>query len=129
MLVYRCYAKINLTQTEPRPTAGAPLVAVAVGGGIAVVALVATVLRRVAPPDTPALRHLLAAGPPFASRLVVMVQAEVAERIAARPGDMSSLAVTIQAQARVRIVRRVPARAFYPKPKVDSAVLLVEPRA
>jgi 16S rRNA (adenine1518-N6/adenine1519-N6)-dimethyltransferase len=78
---------------------------------------------------SPALRHLLAAGPPFASRLVVMVQAEVAERIAARPGDMSSLAVTIQAQARVRIVRRVPARAFYPKPKVDSAVLFVEPLA
>src|SRR5437870_2326141 len=46
---------LNLTQTEPRPTGGAPLVAVAVGGGIAVVALVATVLRRVAPPGTPGL--------------------------------------------------------------------------
>ena len=46
---------LNLTQTEPRPTAGAPLVAVAVGGGVAVVALVATVLRRVAPPGTPVL--------------------------------------------------------------------------
>ena len=78
---------------------------------------------------SPALRHLLAAGPPYASRLVVMVQAEVAERIAAPPGDMSSLAVAIQAQARVRIVRRVPAAAFFPKPKVDSAVLLLEPLA
>jgi 16S rRNA (adenine1518-N6/adenine1519-N6)-dimethyltransferase len=76
---------------------------------------------------SPALRHLLAAGPPFASRLVVMVQAEVAARIAAHPGDMSSLAVAIQAQAHVRIVRRVPAAAFFPKPKVDSAVLLLEP--
>jgi 16S rRNA (adenine1518-N6/adenine1519-N6)-dimethyltransferase len=76
---------------------------------------------------SPALRHLLAAGPPFALRLVVMVQAEVAERIAAQPGDMSSLAVSIQAQARVRIVRRVPAAAFFPRPKVDSAVLLLEP--
>lgn len=76
---------------------------------------------------SPALRHLLGAGPPFASRLVVMVQAEVAERIAAQPGDMSSLAVAIQAQARVRIVRRVPASAFFPKPKVASAVLLLEP--
>jgi 16S rRNA (adenine1518-N6/adenine1519-N6)-dimethyltransferase len=76
---------------------------------------------------SPALRHLLGAGPPFASRLVVMVQAEVAERIAAQAGDMSSLAVAIQAQARVRIVRRVPASAFFPKPKVDSAVLLLEP--
>src|SRR5712691_3510867 len=78
---------------------------------------------------SPALRHLLAAGPPFASRLVVMVQAEVATRIAAQPRDMSSLAVAIQAQARVRIVRQVPAAAFFPRPKVDSAVLLLEPLA
>jgi 16S rRNA (adenine1518-N6/adenine1519-N6)-dimethyltransferase len=76
---------------------------------------------------SPALRHLLAAGPPFASRLVVMVQSEVADRIAARPGDMSALAVVIQAQATVRIVRRVAAAAFHPRPKVDSAVVLVEP--
>jgi 16S rRNA (adenine1518-N6/adenine1519-N6)-dimethyltransferase len=76
---------------------------------------------------SPALRHLLAVGPPFASRLIVMVQAEVAERIAAPVGHMSGLAVAIQAQARVRIVRRVPATAFYPRPKVDSAVLFVEP--
>ena len=78
---------------------------------------------------SPALRHLLSAGPPFASRLVVMVQAEVAERIAAPPGQMSALAVTIQAQARVKLVRRVPAAAFYPRPEVDSAVLLLEPRS
>ena len=52
---------------------------------------------------SPALRHLLGAGPPFAQRLVVMVQAEVAERISARPGELSSLAVTIQAQAAVRL--------------------------
>jgi 16S rRNA (adenine1518-N6/adenine1519-N6)-dimethyltransferase len=77
---------------------------------------------------SPALRHLLGAGPPFARRLVVMVQAEVAERIAAQPGDMSALAVAIQAQARVEIVRRVPAAAFYPRPKVDSAVVVLEPR-
>jgi 16S rRNA (adenine1518-N6/adenine1519-N6)-dimethyltransferase len=76
---------------------------------------------------SPALRHLLAAGPPFASRLIVMVQAEVADRIVSRPGDMSSLAVAIQAQAHVRLVRRVPASAFFPKPKVDSAVLALEP--
>jgi 16S rRNA (adenine1518-N6/adenine1519-N6)-dimethyltransferase len=78
---------------------------------------------------SPALRHLLAAGPPFATRLVVMLQAEVAERIAAQPGAMSALAVAIQAQAEVRIARRVPAAAFYPLPKVDSAVLFVAPRA
>jgi 16S rRNA (adenine1518-N6/adenine1519-N6)-dimethyltransferase len=76
---------------------------------------------------SPALRHLLNAGPPFAARLVVMVQAEVADRIAAAAGDMSALAVTIQAQAGVRLLRRVAASAFYPRPRVDSAVLLIEP--
>jgi 16S rRNA (adenine1518-N6/adenine1519-N6)-dimethyltransferase len=76
---------------------------------------------------SPALRHLLGVGPPYASRLVVMVQAEVAARITATPGQMSALAVTLQAQARIRLLRRVPAAAFYPRPKVDSAVVLFEP--
>jgi 16S rRNA (adenine1518-N6/adenine1519-N6)-dimethyltransferase len=76
---------------------------------------------------SPVLRHVLASGPPFAERLVFMVQAEVADRIAARPGEMSGLAVAIQAQASVRIVRRVPAAAFFPRPKVDSAILVLEP--
>jgi 16S rRNA (adenine1518-N6/adenine1519-N6)-dimethyltransferase len=73
---------------------------------------------------SPALRHLLAWQ---AKRLVVMVQAEVAERIAAKPGAMSALAVAIQVQANVAVIRRVPAAAFYPKPKVDSAVLVLTP--
>ena len=76
---------------------------------------------------SPALRHLLGAGPPYAERLVVMVQADVAERIAAKPGDMSAIAVVIQVQARVSILRRVKADAFYPRPKVDSAVVVLEP--
>jgi 16S rRNA (adenine1518-N6/adenine1519-N6)-dimethyltransferase len=78
---------------------------------------------------SPALRHLLSSGPPFAERLVVMLQAEVAERIAAQPGDMSALAVAIQSQARVDVVRRVSSEAFYPRPKVDSAVVMLEPLA
>ncbi|HEX8967439.1 MAG TPA: 16S rRNA (adenine(1518)-N(6)/adenine(1519)-N(6))-dimethyltransferase RsmA, partial [Chloroflexota bacterium] len=77
--------------------------------------------------SSPAVRHLLAAGPPFAQRLVVMLQAEVAERIAAAPGHLSALAVAVQAQARPTLVRHVAAKAFYPKPKVDSAVLVLEP--
>jgi len=78
---------------------------------------------------SPALRHLLAAGPPFAVRLVVMVQAEVATRIASAPGEMSSLAVILQTQARIQVIRRVAAEAFYPRPKVDSAVVVLEPFA
>jgi 16S rRNA (adenine1518-N6/adenine1519-N6)-dimethyltransferase len=73
---------------------------------------------------SPALRHLLDARP---QRLVVMTQLEVAERITARPGQMSALAVAIQAQAAVQLIMRVPRTAFFPRPKVDSAVLLLEP--
>jgi 16S rRNA (adenine1518-N6/adenine1519-N6)-dimethyltransferase len=76
---------------------------------------------------SPALRRLLESGPPFAARLVVMVQREVADRITAPLGELSALAVTIQAQAQVRLVRHVPASAFYPRPKVDSAVLALQP--
>jgi 16S rRNA (adenine1518-N6/adenine1519-N6)-dimethyltransferase len=76
---------------------------------------------------SPALRRLLESGPPFASRLVVMVQREVADRITAPPGELSALAVTIQAQAQVRLVRHVPASAFYPRPRVDSAVMALQP--
>jgi 16S rRNA (adenine1518-N6/adenine1519-N6)-dimethyltransferase len=71
------------------------------------------------------LRHLLEADvrPALA---VVMVQKEVAERICAQPGEMSLLAVSVQFYAAPRIVRRVPAGAFYPPPKVDSAVLRLD---
>jgi 16S rRNA (adenine1518-N6/adenine1519-N6)-dimethyltransferase len=76
---------------------------------------------------SPALRHLLGTGPPFPARLVVMLQSEVADRLTAKPGQLSALGVTIQAQAAVRLVRRVPAAAFYPRPNVESTVLLLEP--
>jgi 16S rRNA (adenine1518-N6/adenine1519-N6)-dimethyltransferase len=74
-----------------------------------------------------ALRHLLEAVPP-PSLAVVMVQREVAERICAKPGDLSLLAVSVQFYAIPRIVTRVPAGAFYPAPKVDSAVLRLDVR-
>jgi 16S rRNA (adenine1518-N6/adenine1519-N6)-dimethyltransferase len=73
------------------------------------------------------LRHLFEATPP-PSLAVVMVQKEVAERICATPGDLSLLAVSVQFYALPRIVQRVPAGAFYPAPKVDSAVLRLEVR-
>jgi 16S rRNA (adenine1518-N6/adenine1519-N6)-dimethyltransferase len=58
----------------------------------------------------------------------VMVQREVAERICAKPGDLSLLAVSVQFYALPQIVQRVPAGAFYPPPKVDSAVLRLDVR-
>jgi 16S rRNA (adenine1518-N6/adenine1519-N6)-dimethyltransferase len=72
-----------------------------------------------------ALRHLLTA-PVRPQRMVLMVQREVADRIAAEPGEMSLLAVSVQVFGAAERVCRVPAGAFYPRPKVDSAVLAVE---
>lgn len=74
-----------------------------------------------------ALRHILEASP-APTLAVVMVQKEVAERICAKPGDLSLLAVSVQFYAVPRIVQRVPAGAFYPAPKVDSAVLRLDVR-
>ena len=73
--------------------------------------------------------HRLLGRPPRADRLVLMVQREVAERIAAAPGGMSYLSVFVQYHARARIAFRVPRTAFEPAPKVDSAVLVLEPYA
>ena len=71
------------------------------------------------------LRYLLeSANPPRV--LVVMVQREVAERLVAGPGEMSLLALSVQFYGTSRIVAYVPATAFYPPPKVDSAVVRVD---
>jgi 16S rRNA (adenine1518-N6/adenine1519-N6)-dimethyltransferase len=71
---------------------------------------------------SPVLHHVLG-GVARPERFVLMVQREVAERIAAPPGAMSYLSVFVQYHAEVRIVRTVPAVAFEPAPEVDSAVL------
>jgi len=72
-----------------------------------------------------ALRQLLEARRP-PSRAVLLVQLEVAQRICAEPGDMSLLAVSVQYYARPQLVQRVPAGAFRPIPKVDSAILRLD---
>jgi 16S rRNA (adenine1518-N6/adenine1519-N6)-dimethyltransferase len=59
---------------------------------------------------------------------VLLVQLEVAERVAAPPGGMSYLSVFAQNVADVEIVARVPAGAFEPAPAVDSAVLRLRRR-
>lgn len=74
------------------------------------------------------LRHFLEAKPP-PQLMVLTVQKEVAERMVARPPDMSLLAVSVQYYASVAVVAEIPANAFYPVPKVDSAVVRIELRA
>jgi len=71
------------------------------------------------------LRHLLEAEVP-PTVIVVLVQKEVAERICAGPGKLSLLAVSVQFYAQPTLVHQVPAGAFYPPPKVDSAVLRLD---
>jgi 16S rRNA (adenine1518-N6/adenine1519-N6)-dimethyltransferase len=78
---------------------------------------------------TSPILHALLGAPPRPERLVLMVQREVAERIAAPPGKMSYLSVFVQYHARVRIALRVPPAAFEPEPAVESAVIVVEPYA
>ncbi|MBN1375369.1 MAG: ribosomal RNA small subunit methyltransferase A [Dehalococcoidia bacterium] len=57
------------------------------------------------------------------SLMVIMMQAEVAEDIAAKPGHMTFLAVSMQLFSRPEIICKVPAASFSPVPKVDSAVV------
>ena len=71
------------------------------------------------------IRHLLG-NEPKPKRIVLTIQKEVADRICAKPGDMSLLALSVQVYGKSRIVKRIPANAFFPAPKVDSAVLCVD---
>jgi 16S rRNA (adenine1518-N6/adenine1519-N6)-dimethyltransferase len=76
---------------------------------------------------TSPILHALLGETPRPERLVLMVQREVAARIAAPPGSMSYLSVFVQYHARVRIVAVVPGSAFEPEPAVESAILALEP--
>ena len=58
--------------------------------------------------------------------MVVTVQREVAERVVAKPDKMNLLAVSVQFYGQPHIVARIPAGAFYPAPKVDSAVVRID---
>lgn len=65
--------------------------------------------------------------PPLAAAL--LVQKEVAERVAAGPGAMSILSVTAQFYWEVSLGDKVPAKLFSPPPKVDSQILILQRRS
>jgi 16S rRNA (adenine1518-N6/adenine1519-N6)-dimethyltransferase len=71
------------------------------------------------------IRHLLESRPK-PRRIVLTVQKEVAERICASAGDFSLLALSVQVYGKPQIAARIPAGAFFPAPKVDSAVLRID---
>jgi 16S rRNA (adenine1518-N6/adenine1519-N6)-dimethyltransferase len=74
---------------------------------------------------SPVLRHFLEASlqPEV---MIVMVQREVAEAIAAEPGHLSVLSISVQFYGKPRIISLVPSESFYPAPKVDSAILRID---
>lgn len=79
---------------------------------------------------TPIISNLLQVEP-LVDKMVVTIQKELAERIAAKPKtkDYSALSIWIQSQCDVEIVRVMPPSVFWPRPKVDSAILSITPNA
>lgn len=76
---------------------------------------------------TPVIANLLAHDPtPVA--MTVTIQKELADRITARPAtkDYGALAVWMQSQCRIELVRIMPPSVFWPRPKVNSAILQIE---
>ncbi|MGH2661075.1 MAG: 16S rRNA (adenine(1518)-N(6)/adenine(1519)-N(6))-dimethyltransferase RsmA [Actinomycetota bacterium] len=61
---------------------------------------------------------------------VAMVQREVGERLAARPGEHAYGAVSVRVayRAEARVIRRVPATVFWPRPNVESVLVRITPR-
>lgn len=76
---------------------------------------------------TALIRTLLSAETGRPDEMVVMVQREVAQRLAAKPGDMSLLAVEVQMLADVKLLFDVGRRSFFPEPDVESAVVRITP--
>src|SRR5207248_1008404 len=62
-------------------------------------------------------------------RMVVMVQLEIAERLIAVPStkDYGALAVLVQSLAQVQVLRRLPSTVFFPRPEVESGIVLIRP--
>lgn len=75
---------------------------------------------------TPLIANLLASDMPPES-MTVTIQREVAERIVAAPGtkDYGSLSVWVQSQCDVQLLRLMPPEAFWPRPKVTSAIVQI----
>lgn len=57
--------------------------------------------------------------------IILMIQKEVAQRICAKPNKMSLLAVSVQFYAKPKIISYISKKAFWPEPKVDSAIIRI----
>ena len=74
---------------------------------------------------SPILRRFLESSRP-PTRVVVMMQREVARSMTAKPGDMSLMSVGVQLYGHARIVGYVRPASFYPPPKVTSAIVRID---
>jgi 16S rRNA (adenine1518-N6/adenine1519-N6)-dimethyltransferase len=79
---------------------------------------------------TPVISNLLATDLVPAS-MTATIQKELAERITAVPGtrDYGALSIWIQSQCRTQIIRILPPDVFWPRPKVESAIVQIVPEA
>lgn len=59
------------------------------------------------------------------STVVVLTQKEVAQNVIAEPGDLNLLGISVQIYGKPELIKIVPAKSFYPAPKVDSAILKI----
>jgi len=77
---------------------------------------------------TPVIANLMVSDHPV-ERMVVTVQWEIAERLTAQPGtaEYAGLAVLTGSLAEVRVLRRLPPNVFWPRPQVESAIVLIRP--
>lgn len=74
------------------------------------------------------LMRLLVSTPNPPASMTLLVQKEVAQRIAAKPGSMSILSVSVQLYFEPELGRIIPAKLFSPPPKVDSQVIMLKRR-
>ena len=113
---------VSVVNADILQTAPATLLGTAEGVSVPRYKVVANLPYYIA---SPVLRHFLES-PVKPSQMVVMVQKEVGEAIAAQPDKMSLLAVSVQFYGKPAIVDHVSARSFYPPPKVDSTILRID---
>jgi 16S rRNA (adenine1518-N6/adenine1519-N6)-dimethyltransferase len=96
--------------------------------GIGQVKLVANLPYVVA---TPVISNLLLLDDLKLERMVVMVQWELAERFSARPSTKpyNATSIMVQSLCDVEVIRRIGPKAFFPPPRVDSAIVRIWPRS
>jgi 16S rRNA (adenine1518-N6/adenine1519-N6)-dimethyltransferase len=111
--------RADILKTAPRQLLGENLPASDLARGYKVIANLPYYIT------SPVLSHFLEAQP-RPSKMVIMVQKEVGETIAAAPGKMRLLSVKAQFYSKPVIVSYVPAGSFYPPPKVDSVILRLD---